>query len=101
MFGMLGNRNNTNKYLLIWKVTQIYKYKYTKFKESNKSNMYSMSDVYSFIQMHTCLRKGWEDDTKMLRWGFTGSSVIKSPPANARDPGSIPDPGRSHMPQDN
>lgn len=99
---MLENRNNTNIYLLIWKVTQIYKYiiKCTKFKESNKSNMYSVSDVCSFIQTHTCLRKGWEDDTKMLRWGFTGSSVIKSPPANARDPGSIPGPGRSHMPQD-
>ena len=26
-----------------------------------------------------------------------GGSVIKHPPANAEDKGSIPDPGRSHM----
>ena len=32
------------------------------------------------------------------KWrGFPGGSVIKSPPANAGDRGSIPDPGRSHM----
>ena len=28
------------------------------------------------------------------------SRVIKNPPVNAGDTGSIPDPGRSHMPQD-
>ena len=33
--------------------------------------------------------------------GFPGSSVVKSPPANARDTGLIPDLGRSHMPQSN
>ena len=31
--------------------------------------------------------------------GFPGGSVVKNPPANARDTGLIPDPGRSHMPQ--
>ena len=30
--------------------------------------------------------------------GFPGSSVVKNPPANAGDTGSIPDPGRSHVP---
>ena len=29
--------------------------------------------------------------------GFPGGSVIKTPPGNAEDMGSIPDPGRSHM----
>ena len=29
--------------------------------------------------------------------GFPGGSVVKNPPANAGDMGSIPDPGRSHM----
>ena len=29
--------------------------------------------------------------------GFPGGSVVKDPPANAGDTGSIPDPGRSHM----
>ena len=33
--------------------------------------------------------------------GFPGGSVVKNPPANARDTGAIPDLGRSHMPQSN
>ena len=28
---------------------------------------------------------------------FLGGSVVKNPPANARDTGSFPNPGRSHM----
>ena len=28
-------------------------------------------------------------------WGFPGGSVVKNPPANARDTGSIPGSGRS------
>ena len=32
---------------------------------------------------------------------FPGDSVVKSPPANARDMGSIPDLGKSHMPRSN
>ena len=28
-----------------------------------------------------------------------GGTVVKNPPANAGDTGSIPGPGRSHMPQ--
>ena len=31
--------------------------------------------------------------------GFSGDSVVKSLPANAGDTGSIPDLGKSHMPQ--
>ena len=33
--------------------------------------------------------------------GFSGGSVAKNPPANVGDMGSIPDSGRSHMPQNN
>ena len=33
--------------------------------------------------------------------GFPGGSVVRNLPANARDTGSIPDPGRSHMPRSN
>ena len=29
--------------------------------------------------------------------GFPGGSVVKNPPANAGDPGSIPGPGRAHV----
>ena len=33
--------------------------------------------------------------------GFPGGAVVKNPPANARDTGSSPGPGRSHMPRSN
>ena len=33
--------------------------------------------------------------------GFPGGAVVKNPPANAGDTGSIPGPGRSHMPRSN
>ena len=33
--------------------------------------------------------------------GFPGGAVVKNPPANARDMGSSPDLGRSHMPRNN
>ena len=32
---------------------------------------------------------------------FPGGTVVKNLPANAGDTGSIPSPGRSHMPQSN
>ena len=32
---------------------------------------------------------------------FPGGTVVKNPPANVRDTGSIPGPGRSHMPRSN
>ena len=33
--------------------------------------------------------------------GFPGGSVVKDPPANEGDIGSIPGPGRSHLPWSN
>ena len=36
---------------------------------------------------------------RILLAGFPGGSVVKNPPANAEDTGSIPGLGRSHMPQ--
>ena len=44
------------------------------------------------INMHGCI------SVKLYR-DFLGSTVVKNPPANARDTGSSPDPGRSHIPQ--
>ena len=32
---------------------------------------------------------------------FSVGAVVKNPPANTRDTGSIPGPGRSHMPRNN
>ena len=37
----------------------------------------------------------------VLSWGFPGGSLVKNLPANAGDPGSSPDLGRSYMQQDN
>ena len=34
-------------------------------------------------------------------WDFPGGAVVRSPPANAGDMGSIPGLGGSHMPQSN
>ena len=38
---------------------------------------------------------------KKIIKGFPGGSVMKNPPANARDAGSVPGPGRSHLPWSN
>ena len=38
---------------------------------------------------------------KLLILGFSGGSVVKNPPANAENTGSIPDPRRSHRPRSN
>ena len=38
---------------------------------------------------------------KVTQGDFPGGAVVKNPPANAGDRGSIPGPGRSHMPQSN
>ena len=40
-------------------------------------------------------------DTKIIFEGFPGDPVVKNPPCNAGDTGSIPGPERSHMPQGN
>ena len=49
--------------------------------------------------------QGWgEPNTEAIRrilLGFPGGAVVKNPPANAGDMGSISGPGRSHMPQSN
>ena len=41
------------------------------------------------------------ETTKSLFEGLPGGTMVKSPPANAGDTGSIPGPGRSHMPRVN
>ena len=38
---------------------------------------------------------------KIIWVGFPGGTVVKNPPANAGNMGSIPGPGRSHMPRSN
>ena len=43
----------------------------------------------------------WDITEDFLSWDFPGGTVVKNLPANAGDMGSIPGPGRSHMPQSN
>ena len=43
----------------------------------------------------------FQKDQKFTNRGFHGGSVVKNPPANARDMGSIPGPGGSRTPQSN
>ena len=45
-------------------------------------------------------KKSVEDKNNWLG-DFPGGAVVKNPPANAGDTGSIPGPGRSHMPRSN
>ena len=40
-------------------------------------------------------------EIKKQQRDFPGGAVVENPPANAGDMGSSPDPGRSHMPQNN
>ena len=40
-------------------------------------------------------------DNKQVLGDFPGGAVVKNPPANAGDTGSIPGPGRSHTPRSN
>ena len=48
------------------------------------------------------LQTNFLDFTLKITGGdFPGGAVVKNPPANARDTGSSPGPGRSHMPQSN
>ena len=45
------------------------------------------------LLLHFCQKSAGQD--------FAGGTVVKNPPANAGDTGSIPGPGRSHMPRSN
>ena len=40
-------------------------------------------------------------NSESSRKDFPGGSMVKNPPSDAGDTGSIPDPGRSHMLQSN
>ena len=48
-----------------------------------------------------CHEKIEKQDQLNLVADFPGGAVVKNPPANAGDTGSIPGPGRSHMPWSN
>ena len=108
---------------IVWKNTECW------FKSLKKDTSGKKKDIPFLFHSHTChfrasianfyhsivlpsfprtvdilcfLSKSWQislEETKFLR--FPSGSVVKNPPANAGDTGSIPGPGRSHMPQSN
>ena len=45
--------------------------------------------------------KNLDHSFKNMDRDFPGGAVVKNPPVNAGDMGSIPGPGRSHMPWSN
>ena len=54
-----------------------------------------ISRIYVYFSVDKYLFSLWE------KKGFPGGSVVKNRPANEIDMGSIPGPGRSHMPWSN
>ena len=69
-----------------------------------------MADFKSTILMITLYVNGLNipikkpslsDCIKMTMRDFPGGTVVRNPPADAGDTGSIPGPERSHMPQSN
>ena len=46
-------------------------------------------------------RRDRQKPSQELIKDFSGGTVVKNPPANAGDMGSVPDPGRLHMPRSN
>ena len=56
------------------------------------------------LTMGLCPNKpiiSWKYLKLKMHWDFPGGTVVKNPPDNARDMGSSPGPGRSHMPLSN
>ena len=50
------------------------------------------------IHLNCCM---YQYINSLFLLGFPGGAVVKNPPASARDTGSIPGPGKSHMPRSN
>ena len=50
-------------------------------------------------EKNTFCQSSEEKRYRKTHLGFPGGAVVKNPPANARDMGSSPGPGRSHMPR--
>ena len=57
----------------------------------------SVREKLKKVQLQEVLNKAFKKRSR----GLPGGSLVKNPPANAGDTGSIPDLGRSHMPRSN
>ena len=63
--------------------------------QSPKHTHYTESQVLSVYL--TEYRREYNVEKKKNPWDFPGGAVVKNPPANAGNMGSIPGLGRSHM----
>ena len=63
--------------------------------------IFSAASLSSIMRMLVCWILSWTSLKMSSLWGFPGGSVVKHPPANARDTASIPGPGRPHKLQSN
>ena len=58
---------------------------------------YRMFHILDFSDCVSCLDSDETHLARVLHRDFPGGAVVKNPPANAGNMGSIPGPGRSHM----
>ena len=59
----------------------------------------TLTDVTLFLYQIISIEYSWDIVLlKTICLDFPGGAVVKNPPANAGDTGSIPGLGRSHMP---
>ena len=64
-------------------------------------NYTSIKVIFTKINYTSIKKKFLKTNKKHILWGFPGGSVVENLPADAGDQGSIPGPGRSHMPRSN
>ena len=60
---------------------------------SNSCMLFSIKNNAEKPKCESTIENEWQH--------FPGGTAVKNPPANAGDTGSIPGPGRSHMPRSN
>ena len=93
--------------VLGWHFSISFSHFYDSFLMKKYAQMKSKASVKYMMVMHHLITVPWvtvafgdwemtfNQDLSQGCWGFPGGSVVKNPPANARDPGSIPGSGRS------
>ena len=66
------------------------------------STKYLFDTILAFFLFRTDVLSGTPITVKINgHWAFLGGPVVKNRPCNAGDMGSVPGPGRFHMPQSN
>ena len=57
------------------------------------------NEIISQLHNYKCGRVSIILNARKVLGDFPGGAVVKNPPANAGETGSIPSPGRSHVPR--